>query len=372
MRILHVSPYDLSRPGGVQTHTLALAAAQRRLGHDAVVYGASSAALRDDRDWLRPLGRPRRVRMGATAADLTLSPTALRRLRTALSDGGWNIVHIQEPLLPALATAALLWPPAGARTVVTLHSAESAAARLYDHAAPALRPLLSRADAIICASRIALDTARPSLPRPAHLIPPCIDDAPLRNLAAPASDSCDPLILFIGRDEPRKGLPVLVSAFSQIDPPARLRIVGPVQASTRRLARQLRIDQRIDEIGPVPTDQLPQHLAAAARDGVAVFPALGGEALGLVLVEAMTAGVPVIASDIPGYRIPARNGRSALLVAPDDPSALVNAIERLLSDDALRARQIAAARASARRFRAAQVARQHLDLYQRLIDARVP
>ena len=167
-------------------------------------------------------------------------------------------------------------------------------------------------------------------------------------------------ILFVGRDEPRKGLPVLLAAMRQL-PSAQLLVAGPISDHTRSAA-----PDNVKCLGPLPHNQIPDLMAHA---DCAAFPALGGEALGLVLIEAMAAGLPVAASDIEGYRIASQDGRAALLSAPADPDALAEHLRQLLSDPDLRDAITANGRASADRFDAQRVALQHLELYRSLRPA---
>ena len=257
------------------------------------------------------------------------------------------------PLLPSIGPLALLHPDA-APTVVTLHSAEPAAGNFYRRAGPLLRLLLRRADLAICASDISRETAAEILPTRVETIFPCLDLAPFSSVTrSPDPDT----ILFVGRDEPRKGLPTLIRALDLL-PDARLVVAGPVSSATTRLA-----NVRTTFLGPVPHDEISSLLSTAT---CAAFPATGGEALGLVLIEAMAAGVPVAASDIPGYRIASDHGNAALLSPPGDHVALAEQLKRLLTDPALRARQTAKGRESADRFDARHIAEQHLDLYRSL------
>ena len=130
MRIALVLPYDLARPGGVRTHTLALATWLRRTGHDAHVIAPSSDPAAANEPWLHDIGRPLAARIGGTVGSLTLSPRVVRGVRNLL-DADWDIVHIQEPLVPAIGPAALERALGRVPTVLTFHSAEAVAGRLY-------------------------------------------------------------------------------------------------------------------------------------------------------------------------------------------------------------------------------------------------
>ena len=359
MRILHVLPYDAAKPGGVQTHVRALSDWLRGRGHESEIAAPSSGGRGGG---VEVIGRPRRVRLGGTDADLCVSPSALRRLRDLVREGGWDVVHVQEPLLPALGGAVLLGAPRTTAAVVcTVHSAEAAAARAY-RAAPGLaRRLLGRADALVAVSAVALGTAGPGLPGPVRIIPPAIAEVSAGPIARRSAE-----ILFAARDEPRKGLPVLLRAFARLGGREGLRLVaaGPAAESSRRLAERLGIADRVDFAGAQRPEEVRRLMARAA---VFCSPALGGEALGLTLIEAMAAGTPVVASDIAGYRVASRGGRDAVLAEAGDERALAAALERALDDQALRWRLQAGARARARRFSAASVGAEHERLYAGLI-----
>ncbi len=369
MRIALVLPYDLARPGGVRTYTLALAAWLRRAGHDAHVIAPSSDPAAANEPWLHDVGRPFAVRIGGTVGSLTLRPSVVRSVRNLL-DADWDVVHIQEPLVPAIGPAALERALGRVPTVLTFHSAEPVAARLYGALGIAIRPHIRRADARIAVSTAALAIAAPVLGGPAALIPPCIDygGAPGPGRSA---ETGAPVVLFVGRDEPRKGLPVLLRAMARIvdreaDRGPVLHVAGAARPDTVRLVERLGLAERVRLHGAVGTAEVRRLLGDAS---LLCAPALGGEALGLVLVEAMAAGVPVVASDIDGYRIAARAGRAALLTPPGDVAALAAALERVGSDQATRVRLVAAGRASARRFDVSVVGPQHLKVYERVVSA---
>lgn len=346
MRIAHLLPYDPNQPGGVQTHVLALHRRLLRLGHESIVFAP---------------GHPFRLRLGETNADLGWHPSDLLGLRRFLRQPA-DILHIQEPLLPLLGPLALMHP-GRPPTVVTLHTAEAAAGRAYGRATPITRRLLRQADAVVCATRVTLDTAGPGIPCPVSLIAPGFDLDPF--LAVRRRPSNDQTIAFVGRDDPRKGLPVLLQALSRVPIAVGLVVIGPVQDSTVRLTHDLGIADRVRFLGPVPHSQLPSLLATAH---CAAFPALGGEALGLVLVEAMASGVPVVASDIPGYRLASREGQAAELVPPNDPQALAATLTGLLADQPKRDLLSARGRAAARRFDIRPITTTYLRLYDRVLN----
>ena len=143
-------------------------------------------------------------------------------------------------------------------------------------------------------------------------------------------------------------------------------MAGAARPDTVQLIERLGLAERVRLHGAVGASEVRRLLGQAS---LLCAPALGGEALGLVLVEAMAVGVPVVASDIDGYRIAARAGRAALLTPPGDVVALASALERVGSDHATRVRLVAAGRASARRFDVSVVGAQHLKVYERVVGA---
>ena len=338
MRIHHILPYDTGQPGGVQTHTLALSEALIDLGHESEVFAPS---------------KPARIALGGTRADLTLHPRDLFALRRFLRQSH-DVLHIQEPMLPLLGPLSLLHPGA-APTVVTLHSAEHVANHFYRWSGPFSRFLLNRADAVICASEVSREIGSTALSAEPRVIHPCIDRSIFDNVLRKPDPNT---ILFVGRDEPRKGLSILMRALEQL-PEAQLVVAGPISSATRK-----RANSRVTFLGAMPRRELASLMGTAT---CAAFPAIGGEALGLVLVEAMAAGVPVAASDVDGYRIASDNGTAALLSPPNDPNALAKNLSRLLSDARLRERLVERGRQIAERFDSHRIAQQHLDLYRSLL-----
>ena len=131
-----------------------------------------------------------------------------------------------------------------------------------------------------------------------------------------------PTICFVGRHEPRKGLEVLLEALTLLPPAVQLWVAGD-GAQTRELHEATAGDPRVIWLGRVNDAGKARRLRGA---DVFCAPSLGGESFGVVLLEAMAAGVPVVASDLTGYRAVARSGVDALLVPPGDAAALAEAL----------------------------------------------
>jgi phosphatidylinositol alpha-mannosyltransferase len=267
---------------------------------------------------------------------VALSPAAIGRTARAVRGRGYDVVHVHEPMLPAAGLTAVA--ASRAPVVATFHMYRQALL-WYAVFAPVVRTAARRVDAFLAVSPAAAQYARRGTGRSPEIIPNGIDyDA----FAALEGERGGRRVLFIGRDEPRKGLSVLREAHRRLD--AELVLVGPA--------------------GYVSDEELRRELA---RADVLAAPSLGGESFGLVIVEAMAAGVPVVASDIPGYRevLPAGAG---VLVPPGDPQALADALRDMLADGDARVRMGAAGREAAKRYAWPRIAEQTLAVYERVSD----
>lgn len=330
LRIALVSPYDLDVPGGVQSHVRHLATALRDRGDDVEVFGPGSEA---------PLGRSLKVPFNGSVAPVAPSPVSLRRLRAQLVAAAPDVVHVHEPVVPWAGLAAVR---ADVAPVVGTFHAWSASTRAYRLARPYGRRLLARLAAAVAVSDAAADYHARALGVPVgrfRVVPNGVDVARFAD-AAPIEEivgSPRPSLLFVGRLERRKGLEPLIRAFTLLKtrrPDLRLYVVGDGPERDRcqqLLPARLRTD--VVFLGRVGADELPRFFASC---DLYVSPALGGESFGIVLLEAMAAGRPLVASDLPGYRSVARDGAQGRLVPPDDPRALADAIDALLDNPALR------------------------------------
>jgi phosphatidyl-myo-inositol alpha-mannosyltransferase len=366
-----VSPYDLDVPGGVQAHVVALAAALRAGGDtvptlapgrrppDGVTVGPGGHV---------PLGGSIGVPFNGSVAPVALLPAAARRTVRALTDLAPDVVHVHEPAVPWVGLAAALRSPAPA--VGTFH-AWSDDDRMYRLA----RPLLRRV-ALGLAERIAVSPAARAyhagalgVPERAFTVVPNGVDVgrfssatPLLGLLRPGDG---PVLLFVGRLEERKGLEHLVRAFPILKttrPDLRLVVVGEGPERDRvqsLLPPSLRVD--VDFLGRVDAGDLPALYAAC---DVFVAPSLGGESFGIVLIEAMAAGAPVVASDIPGYASVVTDGVTGRLVPPGDPRALAEALEALLANPSLRTALSSQAREGVDAYDWPSVASQVRDRYE--------
>jgi phosphatidyl-myo-inositol alpha-mannosyltransferase len=358
VRVGLVCPYSLSLPGGVQGQVLALGQALRRRGVEARVLGpcdgpppdASVTALGNS------FGYAANGSMAAIAPDLS---AALRTIR-ALRDERFDVVHLHEPLVPAVALTALVFNDGP--MIGTFHRAGQSPT--YQLTRPFVRWAASRLDLRVAVSEEARRTATEALGGTYEVLWNGID--PKRFEAAPPSPRTGPTVVFVGRHEPRKGLPVLIEAFERLGPEARLWILseGP---ETSRLRQRTLGDPRIEWLGIVPEHEKLSRLAGA---DVFCAPSLTGESFGVVLLEAMAAGAAVVASDLSGYRDVARPGIDAVMVPPGNVDALAEALGRLLAGGEETRRLVAAGRARAAEFSLDRLAGLYLDRYEALVGTR--
>jgi len=343
VKILLVCPYDWEAPGGVQVHVRQLAAELRERGHRAIVLAPGSRTSSDD--GVRIVGRPVRVPYGGTVAPISFSPGSWKRIRSAMGAFDPDVIHVHEPLTPSTSMLAVL--AASAPVVATFH-AYLERSRLMELAGPVLRQVSRRIDAAIAVSDAAASFVRRVAHVPLEIVPNGVDVRAFAHPGPPIEGlPVGRKVLWVNRLDPQKGFEVMVRAFetlaSELED-VRLLVVGDGRdrVAVRSLPQSVR--SRILRLGSLPHSELPRYHAAA---DVFASPAVGQESFGIVLVEAMAAGVPVIATDIPGYREVVRDGVDGLLVPPNDATALASAIRRVLSEP-----DLASALASAGRTRA--------------------
>ena len=371
MKVCIVVPYSWSFWGGVQEHADQQARALRRLGVDArIVMGHDPPGRltwllhpklgRHGRppEYVHPVGRSVIVPANSSLPNIILSPPAILRMRRFWAEEQFDVIHVHEPFAPVLSAFALAL--AQLPVVVTCHAAGErlgwyrSASRLYGLVA-------DRIDYRIAVSEAARRAAEPYLGGPFEIIPNGIE---LPAHSEPGNRNGN--VVFIGRNEPRKGLPVLLRAWPEVRARtgARLRLVGADPLSVRWLARRRGFSvEGIDFLGAVHDDELTEELQAAS---LLVAPSLGGESFGMVLTRAFASATPVVASDIEGYARVADHGETGLLVPPGDPGALAAAVVALLTDEERRRELGAAARKAAEPYSWDRIGAQLLGIYERL------
>jgi len=334
LRIVQVSPYSWDVPGGVQVHVKELSAHLRDLGHEVLILAPGRRRGNRDDAWI--VGRAVPVRGNGSVARISFGPQVGSVVDRALREFRPDIIHVHEPLVPSVSMHAVL--NANAPVVATFHSnvgPERVSSLWFTLAAPLVRPVWNKLARRIAVSEAARHSVTSRMGDGDLLIVPNGVAVDRFAAAQPAMLGAGRHLLFVGRLEERKGFRVAVQAFSQLAglyPDLRLLVIG--DGSERDAVDDLPapVRERVDMLGRVDDERLASYLKAA---DLYVGPATGGESFGIVLAEAMAAGLPIVASDIPGYRDVARNGLEALLVAPGDPGALVAGVRRVLDDPAL-------------------------------------
>jgi phosphatidylinositol alpha-mannosyltransferase len=370
MKVGIVVPYSWSFWGGVPEHAEHQARALERLGVETrIVIGHDPPGRltnylhprrgRHERPPARviPVGRSVIVPANGALPNIVLSPRALFRVRSILERERFDLLHVHEPMTPAIGVAALSL--ARVPLVATFHA--SGELGWMKIAAPVWGFLAERLDRRIAVSEDAATSVAKYLPGDYEVIP---NGVAIPERADPASR--ENRIVFVGRHEPRKGLHVLLRAWPEIHrrTGARLRVLGADPLQVRLLLTRLRIaDDGIDALGFVHEDERTSELLAAKAF---VAPSLGGESFGMVLTEAFACATPVVASDIPGYR-DVMTAETGLLVPPDDPRALAEAVADLLADESRRQRFAAAARRRAHAYSWDDIGRRLLAIYEPLI-----
>jgi phosphatidylinositol alpha-mannosyltransferase len=351
MRILLVCPYDWHAPGGVQVHVRQLGSALRARRHEVVILAPGDVPATEP--WVRIVGRPIRVPYAGTVAPISFSPAAWSRVRGRLRAFAPDIVHVHEPLTPSVSMLATL--AADGPVVATFH-AYLERSRLMRLGGPVLRRVHRRIDVSIAVSEAAAGFLRRVISGPIVIVPNGVDLDRFADPGPPAEGlPVGRLILWVSRLDPQKGFGVMVRAFEDLArgrPEAFLVVAGDGRdrQALERLSDGAR--RRVVHLGTVPHQDLPRYHAAA---DVFVAAATGQESFGIVLVEAMAAGVPVVATDISGYREVVRAGVDGLLVPPEDPTALARAVGRVLDEPDLALALAEAGRERARSFSWSQV-----------------
>ena len=350
-----VSPYSLTIPGGVQQQVLGLARALREKGHEVRVLGPCDGPPPDS--FVTPLGNSLPTAINGSVAPVAPDASAAFRTIRALNDEAFDVLHVHEPLVPGPTLTAVLVKLAP--IVATFHSAgESGAYKTFQKLG---RPIARRIDVRVAVSADAVELAQRYIGGEYEILFNGID---LEAYSGPMVEHRDNAIFFCGRHEPRKGLGVLLEAVSLMPGDVRLWIAsdGP---ETELLKTRYQNDQRIEWLGRISDAEKIDRLRRAS---LFCAPSLRGESFGIVLLEAMAAGTPVVSTDIDGYRNVATDGENALLVEPGNPQALASAMSRIIADPRLATRLTAAGRIHAQSYSLDALADHYVVLYERALS----
>ena len=337
LRIGLICPYSLTTPGGVQGQVMGLARSLRKMGHEVRVLGPCDGAPPDT--FVTPIGESLPTVANGSIAPLAPDPSAALRTIRVLRDEQFDVLHLHEPLTPGANITALVMRTAP--IVATFHAAGESLS--YKYLSAPLKGFASKIDHRVAVSKDAVHLAQRYIGGDYQILPNGVElDRFLTYSQTPRAthDESRPTrqsIFFCGRHEPRKGLEILLQAHATLPDTVDLWIAseGP---ETERLKREWAGDSRIIWLGRISDAEKAMRLSQA---DVFCAPSLGGESFGVVLIEAMAAATPIVASALDGYLNVATNEVDALLVEPNNPTDLEAALRRILLDQNLADRLVA-------------------------------
>jgi len=367
MRIGIVCPYSWDIPGGVSAHVADLAEALIRMGHYVSVLAPAEF------DELLPsyvvsTGKPRAVKYNGSVARLSFGPIAARKVSKWIEEEKFDVLHVHEPLAPSLSVLAC-WAAKGP-IVATWHSSMDKS-RMMLTLSKLAQTAMEKVSARIAVSEAARTTLIKHVGGDAVVIPNGVDVSAFMN-AKPMFGwpGANQSIVFLGRgDEPRKGLSVLVDAYPEIrkvHPQVRLLIAGPGEPADvlKKLSREDRASVTV--LGMVAAQDKASVLASGT---VYVAPNTGGESFGIVLLEAMASGTPVVASDLEAFERVLNHGEAGITFENENSDDLAKVVSDLLSDEVLRTQLSAQGILRAAEFDWTVVAQRIVDVYESI---RVP
>jgi phosphatidyl-myo-inositol alpha-mannosyltransferase len=372
MNIALVSAYDYAHPGGVTEHVRHLGSGLRRRGHEVRVFAPCSDQefCAQEVDFTR-VGRPFPIPMHGSVARITVSLHLTNRIKHYVREGGFDLIHYHEPLMPVLPVTALRFSKSC--NVGTFHAFARSNVGYY-YGKPLLKRYVRRLHARIAVSNPAREFVQQYFPGEYRVIPNGIDVSRFRN-QPPYPDFRDGMcnILFVGRLEYRKGLGYLLRAFDLLKPQhpnLRLIIVG--DGPLRRWYGNFIARKQLNDVvmaGYIPSTELPRYYASA---DIFCSPATGDESFGIVLLEAMASGKPIVATSIDGFREVVTHGREGLLVERKSRRQLAYALQTLINNSALRREMGEAGMVTARRYDWERVIDEVADVYQQAMDQAQP
>lgn len=381
MRIALVSPYSWTYPGGVTRHIEALAERFIEEGHHvrvlapldppdrfaAVLHRGARPQPLATPDYLVSLGRTVGFKANGAVSNLSITPYGVATMHKELRTGGYDVVHVHEPIAPLASWVATDWTRLP--LVGTFHTYNEN--RISNGIANVLgaRRVFNRLHARIAVSEAAAWTAQRFFGGHYRIIPNGVHLDPESTERGAMRESDDTLrLVFVGQSVERKGLPLLLRAFEALREhiPTELTVIGPTE---EELSPMLLDAHGVRALGKVDDDVKRRELEQA---DVLVAPSLRGESFGMVLTEAFAAGTPVVASDIAGYRDVVRDGVDGVLVPPADPQALAEALRDLYDEPDRRAEMARSAAEHVKRFAWPTVAAEVMEAYQDAIATPQP
>ncbi len=372
MKIALVSPYDFVYPSGVNIHVSSLERRLTKMGHDVKIIAPSSGNVSGfDNKFIR-IGTPIPIPAGGTICRITISLRLGPTIKSVLHQENFDIIHLHEPFMPMLCSAVLRF--SNTANVATFHAFGGKPGYKFGRPITTimLRRRLRKLDGKIAVSKAAMEFASKHVPGYYNIIPNGIDLELFSPDVSPISEFCDGKlnILFVGRLEEQKGVNYLIKAYRRVRqeiPNSRLIIVGPGARLRGKYEKEVLRSGLKDVIfvGGKSQSELPQYYKTA---DVFCAPATGLESFGIVLLEAMAVGKPIVATNIEGYNSVLAHGVEGLLVPPKNEEMLARALVSLLTDKSLRQEMAARARLKAIEYSWEHVAQRILNYYVRILS----
>lgn len=346
MKIALVSPYDFASVGGVNNHIIALYTALTEEGHQAKIIAPSSKepdSLDDSikKDFVR-IGHVL-IPMPASGswAHVSFSPLTKKRIEAVFEENAFDVVHVHEPFIPRTNHYVVYAAKKmGLPVVATFHAAKDKGAVLYKILRPLINwRLIPLIDARICVSEASKKLISTYFPGEYKIIPNMVDTEHFSPEQQPIPEFLDGKVnlLYVGRPEKRKGLDHLIDAYEVLINKGvantRLIIVGgDDKGKYKRLVHSRILDTYVVFAGFVSYDELPRYYRIAAKTGLFCAPNIGQESFGIVLIEAMACGAPIVASGLKAFMDVAQNN-TAIFVEPRNPESLAKGLEALIKDE---------------------------------------
>jgi phosphatidylinositol alpha-mannosyltransferase len=367
MKIALVSPYDFAYPGGVVSHISCLEQQFTRLGHEVKIIAPASKAIYTIGDRFIRIGTPRPVPVSGSIARVTVSLRLESQIKEVFEREKFDICHLHEPLMPTLCTTVLRLKRAP--MVGTFHA--SGGKPWYTMFSPVVKWYLDRwfrkLDGRIAVSEVALKYINTYFPADYTIIPNGIDTHHFNNHAQTIDTFMDGKfnVLFVGRMEKRKGFDYLWKAYRLVKqeiPDCRLIAVGPGTRLRHKYEKRIHRSGLDDVVfaGYAPYTELPRYYKSA---DVVCFPNTGWESFGVVLLEAMSTGKPIVASAIDGFTSVLTDGVEGITVPPRNVEKLAEAILKLIKDEGLRREMGDRGKPRAQEFDWSIISRRLMDFY---------
>lgn len=367
MKIAYLATYDFAIPGGVKNHICNLSQELTELGHDVSILGPSShpEITAEIPNFLQVAQFPSASKTGPIPPHILIGLRAIPRLQSLLASGKFDVIHVHEPLVPPLCLSAIRHK----RTPLfaTFHTYYEQGQPLYRIFQPVLNGWLKNLKGRIAVSIPAKDYISRYFPYDYKIIPNGVNLERFSTKTTPLPEVSPGYfnLLFVGHAQfKRKGLRFMLEAYRLLKKEhdnLRLIIAGTKWEGRNRPPELEDSDlSDILYLGTVSDDDL---ISLYQHVDLFCAPSTGRESFGIVLIEAMAAGVPIVSTNIDGYSMVATHEHDALLVPPKDSKALAAAIKRMMEDSDLRKRLVTQGKKTVQQYSWKILAQDVLDYY---------